>query len=61
MATREQCIAAAGAAWAEGCAAQDELPAREAAEAAWRPGGPSVDELEARITARRARVLGDVA
>lgn len=51
--TREECIAAAGAAWAAGCAAEDAMTPRQLAEAACRPGGPPVDELERLITAQR--------
>jgi hypothetical protein len=52
--TKEECIAAAGAALAQALAEQDEMTPRQAAEAAHRPGGPPVDELERRIRAQRA-------
>lgn len=52
--TRDECIAAAGAALADAIAERDAMTPRQAALAAHRPGGPTVDELEARITAQRA-------
>jgi uncharacterized protein YdaT len=55
--TREQAVAAAGAAVAEGYAQLDSLPLAEAVERAWTPTGPSRDELTERISARR-RALG---
>jgi hypothetical protein len=51
--TKEECLAAAGAALAEAVAEFEARTPREAAEAAYRPGGPSVEELEARIRAQR--------
>lgn len=52
--TRDECVAAAGAAFAAARARRDTLPVAEAARRALRPGGPSLAELEARISARRA-------
>lgn len=53
MRTRQECIAAAGAALAASIERQSALTPRQAAERAHRPGGPSVDELERRIRAQR--------
>jgi len=52
--TREQAIARAGKALAQGLATIRDMTPREQAEAAWTPTSPySVDELEDRIRARR--------
>jgi hypothetical protein len=52
--TREQAIARAGKALAEGLATCAQMTPREQAEAAWTPTSRlTVDELEDRIRARR--------
>lgn len=56
--TRDECIAAAGAALAQAITERDALTPRQAAVAAHRPGGPPVDELERRITALRQEADG---
>lgn len=59
--TRDEAIAAAAAALAEGRRQRDTLPVAEAARRALRPGGPTLTELEARIAARRRHVEAEAA
>lgn len=51
--TRDDCIRAAGEAFARACSRQAAMSPAEAARAAYQHGGPSVTELERRIRARR--------
>ena len=53
--TRQECIAAAGAALAEACRERATLPAAEAARRAYTPTGPPFEELERRIAALRGQ------
>lgn len=54
MATKEECIDAAGQVLATSHAAIAQMTPREQAEAAWHPGSQlSVDDLEDRIRIRR--------
>lgn len=54
--TRDQAVAAAGAALAAGYEQLDTLPIAEAVERAWTPTGPTREELTDRIRARRQRL-----
>lgn len=53
MATRDECMRAAGAIAAEGYRILFTYPIDEAARRAVRPGGPSFEELRVRIAKKR--------